>query len=560
MSTDLLQSPLTVRGLTLPNRAVIPPMGMLAANPDVPGVATDEHLVHYGVLAESGVGLIIVEATAVQACGPFSPTDLGLYNDEQIAPMKRIVDYIHKTPCKAAIQLAHAGRKGITLEPMNSKPIHLKATDKYGHQCVSSSAIPHHPTDMLTPHALTLEEIEQLKADWVSAAKRAVSCGFDAIEIHAAHGYLLNQFSSPIANKRTDQYGGSLENRLRLPLELVEMVRAAIPETMPLLVRISCVDWDEEGITIEDSVVYANELVKHGADLIHCSSGGVSYKQHIELTIGYQVKFAEEIKSRTGHRTIGVGNIRSYDQALEVLENGQADLVAVGRAVLADPMWYRNGLVSRGATPWVPPRQMMGFYKSQRRQAAEKAATEQVQSLQSPATIAPPAATPSVGAIRWPANMEPGSTDNFVHNEIIVPKLTASAVWKTLIDTSRWTSVYSNVADVIFRDGQGPELASNSRFSFKTFGLPIEAEIVEYVPPAPSQAARIAWHGWMENGDIDVIHAWLFEDIPGNRVRIVTEETQNGPQAKAMAVQKPNPMLNAHQEWIEGLAQGAASQ
>eukprot|EP01056_Protomagalhaensia_sp_Gyna25_P000532 Protomagalhaensia_sp_Gyna_25__531@NODE_124_length_5068_cov_1547_737721_g98_i0_p2_GENE_NODE_124_length_5068_cov_1547_737721_g98_i0NODE_124_length_5068_cov_1547_737721_g98_i0_p2_ORF_typecomplete_len390_score69_01Oxidored_FMN/PF00724_20/3_2e104Dus/PF01207_17/7_7e08IMPDH/PF00478_25/29IMPDH/PF00478_25/0_0024B12binding/PF02310_19/0_0021His_biosynth/PF00977_21/0_081DHO_dh/PF01180_21/2_3CGGC/PF08821_11/0_36_NODE_124_length_5068_cov_1547_737721_g98_i038064975 len=379
-------TPLTIRGLTLPNRCVIPPMCLWVVDPDTPGMANDEHLVHYGSIAESGPGLIIVEATAVQPCGPISPNDLGLWKDDQIAPLKRINDYIHaKTPSKTAIQLAHAGRKGITRDPMGT-PIHLTPEDQYGQQCVAPSAIPHNQS-MLTPHELTEAEIDQLIADWVSAAKRAVAAGFDAIEIHSAHGYLLHEFVSPISNKRTDKYGGVLENRLRLPLKIVDGVRAVIPTDMPLIIRISCVDWDDAGCQLEDSVAYSTHLLKHGVDVIHCSSGGVSSKQQIHMHTDYQIKFSSEIKRRTGACTIAVGGINTLSHAEEVLRNSDADLIAVGRAYLADPSWLRSQSLVQGVVPWVPMRQSAGLHKTARRiqkekETAQQAGTQNLQPLQ----------------------------------------------------------------------------------------------------------------------------------------------------------------------------------
>eukprot|EP01056_Protomagalhaensia_sp_Gyna25_P002001 Protomagalhaensia_sp_Gyna_25__2000@NODE_2072_length_1307_cov_594_207413_g1713_i0_p1_GENE_NODE_2072_length_1307_cov_594_207413_g1713_i0NODE_2072_length_1307_cov_594_207413_g1713_i0_p1_ORF_typecomplete_len407_score71_78Oxidored_FMN/PF00724_20/3_6e113Dus/PF01207_17/1_8e02Dus/PF01207_17/1e07NanE/PF04131_14/3_3e03NanE/PF04131_14/0_0033MR_MLE_C/PF13378_6/7_2e02MR_MLE_C/PF13378_6/0_011IMPDH/PF00478_25/89IMPDH/PF00478_25/0_038His_biosynth/PF00977_21/0_0082FMN_dh/PF01070_18/17FMN_dh/PF01070_18/0_72DHO_dh len=371
---DTIQTPYTLRGLTLPNRCAVPPMCMFSANPDHPGFATDEHLVHYGSLAESGVGLIITEATAVQQRGMISPLDLGIWSDEHIAGLKRINDYIHaRCPTKMAIQLAHAGRKGVLSNPAAADPNHLTSKDRYGFDCISASPIPHAP-HFNTPIEMSHEDIKEVVHDFASAARRAVAAGFDAVEIHGAHGYLLNQFSSPLANHRTDEYGGSFENRVRLPLEVVDAVRAAIPAEMPLLMRISCIDWIEGGITIEDSIEYSRQLAARGVDLIDCSSGGVSYQQEITAIFGYQVQFAEKIRQATNVPVMAVGKVTAYTDANEILEEGKADIVAVGRACLADPHWYRTQLLSRGATPWLPPRQRLGLHKSDRRQAAEKAA------------------------------------------------------------------------------------------------------------------------------------------------------------------------------------------
>eukprot|EP01055_Gregarina_sp_Pseudo9_P000983 Gregarina_sp_Pseudo_9__982@NODE_1631_length_1438_cov_3309_842030_g1507_i1_p1_GENE_NODE_1631_length_1438_cov_3309_842030_g1507_i1NODE_1631_length_1438_cov_3309_842030_g1507_i1_p1_ORF_typecomplete_len413_score53_47Oxidored_FMN/PF00724_20/9_6e105Dus/PF01207_17/1_9e07His_biosynth/PF00977_21/8_8e03His_biosynth/PF00977_21/1_1e03His_biosynth/PF00977_21/0_031IMPDH/PF00478_25/2_7e02IMPDH/PF00478_25/0_45DHO_dh/PF01180_21/0_8B12binding/PF02310_19/0_84NanE/PF04131_14/1_2e03NanE/PF04131_14/2_2e03NanE/PF04131 len=373
--TDLpaIQQPLTVRGVTLSNRVVVPPMCMWVAEKGT-GLANDEHLVHYGSLAESGAGMIIVEATAIQKGAYISPMDLGLWSDEQVAPLKRITDYVHKkTQTKMAIQLGHAGRKGPLLDWTAPVHKHLGPMDQYGAECMAPSPVAFQ-SSFHVPKEMTLEDIEALKADYVKAAIRAVAAGFDVIEIHCAHGFLLHSFYSPVSNLRTDKYGGSRENRMRLPLEVAEVVRKAIPDSMPLMFRISCTDWVEGGWTIEDSVELCSELKNRGVDIINCSSGGASEKQDVRIGFLYQVPFADQIKKQAGIKTIAVGGIKTYEDASAIMEEDRADLVAIGRAYLKDVYWLRNEQLSAGTLPWHPTRQNMGFAASLRKQAAAAAA------------------------------------------------------------------------------------------------------------------------------------------------------------------------------------------
>eukprot|EP01053_Blabericola_migrator_P005441 Blabericola_migrator_1__5440@NODE_2781_length_2363_cov_138_385889_g1743_i0_p1_GENE_NODE_2781_length_2363_cov_138_385889_g1743_i0NODE_2781_length_2363_cov_138_385889_g1743_i0_p1_ORF_typecomplete_len397_score51_20Oxidored_FMN/PF00724_20/2e97Dus/PF01207_17/1_2e08DHO_dh/PF01180_21/0_22DUF561/PF04481_12/0_16_NODE_2781_length_2363_cov_138_385889_g1743_i09632153 len=359
---DLIDTPISIRGLTLPNRVIVPPINTFAANPEDRGLANDEHLVHYGGLADGGYGLIIVESTSVSPNGYTTPTSLALYDDTHIAPLAKIVDYIHsKTISKVAIQLVHTGRKGCVWDPFAPLP-QLTPQDPYGYECVGPSSLPHHPTRTQVPRELTKTEIDSLICDFQSAARRAITAGFDAIELHGAHGYLLHQFVSPISNTRTDEYGGCLANRLRFPLQVTEAVRSVMPDTMPLIMRLSCTDWVDGGTTIEDSIHFANELEKRGVDIIHCSGGGVAYDQVMPRGTEFRIRLAEEMRCNLDLMVIGVGSVETYEEARQLLEDYKTDLVSVGRAVLRNPMWLRNGIAKEDLRPWVPARHEAGFF------------------------------------------------------------------------------------------------------------------------------------------------------------------------------------------------------
>lgn len=331
MSKSLLYSPLKLKELVIPNRIAVSPMCQYSSKD---GMANDWHLVHLGSRAVGGAGLVMTEAAAVSPEGRISPNDLGLWNDKQIEPLKRITSFIRKQGAKSAIQLAHAGRKASTAAPWKGR-YQVSAADK-GWQPVAPSPIPFNKDD-ITPKELTLKEIEQVVRNFESSAKRSVQAGFDTIEIHAAHGYLINQFISPLTNKRTDQYGGSFENRVRLLLEITEAVKQVIPSHMPLLVRISACEWAEGGHTIEDSIKVTKLLKEKGVDLIDCSSGGVVRHQKIEPKKNYQVPFAAQIKKETAIPTGAVGLITEAKQAEAILQAGKADLIFLGREMLRNP-------------------------------------------------------------------------------------------------------------------------------------------------------------------------------------------------------------------------------
>ncbi len=334
-----LFSPFPLRGLTLRNRTVVAPMCQYSARY---GVANDWHLVHLGRFAIGGFGLVILEATGVTPEGRISYGDLGLWTDEQIPPLRRIVDFLHQEGAAAGIQLAHAGRKASTPIPWRNGFDETEAEKAEvafeAWTPVAPSALIHADKPGFTaPTALDEAGISAVIAAFADAARRAEAAGFDVVEIHAAHGYLLNQFLSPLANVRTDRYGGSRENRMRLVLEVTEAVRAAWPADKPLFVRISAVDGSDGGWALEDSIVLAGELKSRGVDAIHCSSGGFD---GYGLKAGplYQVPLARAVRS-SGVPTIAVGLIDDPAAAEAILARGDADLVALARGALEDPNW-----------------------------------------------------------------------------------------------------------------------------------------------------------------------------------------------------------------------------
>ena len=335
-----LFSPATLRGLTLRNRAVVAPMCQYSAKD---GFADDWHLVHLGRFAIGGFGLVIVEATGVTPEGRISYGDLGIWKDEHIAPLARIVDFLHAQGTAAGIQLAHAGRKASTPIAWNAEQLKTEAGKSalgYAQWTPVAPTAEAHSADPIftAPTALDAAGIVELIDAFVAGARRALAAGFDTIEIHAAHGYLLNQFLSPLANKRTDQYGGSRENRMRLPLQVVEAVRAVWPADRPLLVRISVSDNHPDGWQVEDSVAFAIALKALGVDAIDCSSGGFDGAA-IKSVASYQVPFAKAVRLGADIPTIAVGLISTPEEAETIIANGQADFVALARGALDDPNW-----------------------------------------------------------------------------------------------------------------------------------------------------------------------------------------------------------------------------
>ncbi|MBQ0909478.1 NADH:flavin oxidoreductase/NADH oxidase [Flavobacterium sp. F-328] len=326
-----LFSPLTIKSITLKNRLAISPMCQYSA---VDGFANDWHLVHLGSRASGGAGLIIQEATSVSPEGRISPEDLGLWKDEQIEKMQQINRFIISQNSVPGIQLAHAGRKASAASPWNGG--RKVAIEKGGWNTVAPSAIPFYDTDP-APLALDLDGIQKVIADFKSATKRAVQAGFQVMEIHAAHGYLMHQFLSPLSNTRTDAYGGSFENRIRFTLEIVAAVQAEWPENLPLFVRISATDWAEGGWNLQESIALSRILKEKGVDLIDASSGGAVTQQQIPVGPNYQVPFAESIKMEVGILTGAVGLITEAAQAEEIVASGKADLVLVARESLRDP-------------------------------------------------------------------------------------------------------------------------------------------------------------------------------------------------------------------------------
>jgi 2,4-dienoyl-CoA reductase-like NADH-dependent reductase (Old Yellow Enzyme family) len=322
---------LEIKGVRLKNRIVVSPMCEYSSED---GFSNDWHLVHLGSRAVGGAGLIISEATAVSPEGRITPDDLGLWKDEHIEGLKRITNFIHEHDSIAGIQLAHAGRKASHSSPW--KGGRMLTSEQGAWTTVAPSAIPFRDTDP-APVALNKQGIEKVKSNFRAAAKRAVEAGFQVAEIHAAHGYLLHEFYSPLSNRRTDEYGGSFENRIRLLLEVTESVKEVWPKDFPLFVRISATDWTEGGWTGEDSVQLAKILKSMGVDLIDCSSGGNVPHAKIEVGPGYQVPYAASIKKETGILTGAVGMITSAEQAEEIVASGKADLVIIAREFLRDP-------------------------------------------------------------------------------------------------------------------------------------------------------------------------------------------------------------------------------
>lgn len=328
-----LFDPFTLCGVTLRNRIGLSPMCQYSS---VDGFATDWHLVHLGSRAVGGVGLVMAEATAVEARGRISPWDLGLWKDAHIEELSRITSFITRQGATPAIQIAHAGRKASTSRPSEGN-LPLDAAHG-GWEPIGPSSSPFNAA-ALVPRALSLEEIPAVQASFVAAAARARAAGFQWLELHAAHGYLIQSFLSPLVNQRQDAYGGSFENRTRFLLETTSAVRRAWPEALPLGVRLSCTDWVDGGWTLEDTVSLARRLRAEGVDLIDCSSGGAVPDAKIPIGPGYQVPFAEAVRRDAGIATAAVGYITAPAQADEILQKGQADMVLLGRELLREPYW-----------------------------------------------------------------------------------------------------------------------------------------------------------------------------------------------------------------------------
>lgn len=353
-----LFSPISLGNLHLKNRIVIAPMCQYSA---VDGHATDWHLIHLGGLALSGAGLLIIEATAVEPIGRISPADLGLWSDETEAAFAKVLTSIRQySTMPIAIQLAHAGRKASSQAPWDGGQ--LIPPEHGGWETVAPSAIPHGATET-PPLALDKTGMERVKQAFVDAAKRAHRLGIDAIELHAAHGYLLHEFLSPLSNQRVDEYGGNLENRLRFPLEVFDAVKAALPENYTLGIRISASDWVTGGWDVEQSIVLTKALEQRGCSFIHVSSGGVSPLQQIPLVPGYQVEFADKIKQTTSMPVIAVGLITEAEQAESIVANGQADMIGIARGILYDPHWPWHAAAKLGASVDAPKQ----YWRSQPR-------------------------------------------------------------------------------------------------------------------------------------------------------------------------------------------------
>jgi 2,4-dienoyl-CoA reductase-like NADH-dependent reductase (Old Yellow Enzyme family) len=342
-----LFDPLALKGLTLSNRIIVSPMCEYSS---VDGFANDWHFVHLGSRAVGGAALVFTEATAVTAEGRISPDDLGIWKDDHVEMLERIVRFVHGQGSAAGMQLAHAGRKGSTAAPWKDRAAVPPSAG--GWQPIGPTA------DAFTsgypvPRALDTAEIPAVADAFKQAACRALAAGFDIVEIHAAHGYLIHQFLSPLSNHRTDRYGGSFDNRIRLCLEVAGAVRSVWPATQPVFVRISATDWSEGGWDIEQSIELCRRLAALGVDLIDCSSGGTVPNARIPIGPGYQTPFAERIRREAGIATATVGMITSPVQADHVIRSGQADCVVLARELLRDPYWPLRAARELGhLTPW----------------------------------------------------------------------------------------------------------------------------------------------------------------------------------------------------------------
>ncbi|MFD8144784.1 NADH:flavin oxidoreductase/NADH oxidase [Streptomyces sp. NPDC059708] len=349
-----LFQPYTLRSVTVPNRIWMAPMCQYSAEAFGPnaGVAGEWHFAHYAARAVGGTGLIIQEATAVSPEGRISPYDLGIWNDTQVEALRRITAYVKSRGAVPGIQIGHAGRKASTDQPWNGGgPVGEEA---HGWVPSAPSAVAFdegHPV----PHELTVEEIHEITGQFEAAARRALAAGYEVVEIHGAHGYLIGEFLSPHSNRRTDSYGGSFENRVRFAVEVVDAVRAVWPEELPLFFRISATDWlEQDGWTADETVRLAALLKEHGVDLLDVSTGGLAPRVKIPTGPGYQVPFAARVKDETTLPVAAVGLITEPEQAEKILANGEADAVLLGRELLRDPYWARRAAAELGAELPVP--------------------------------------------------------------------------------------------------------------------------------------------------------------------------------------------------------------
>ena len=351
MSRTKLFSPIDVGGLKLSNRIVIAPMCQYSAED---GLATDWHLMHLGNLAQSGAGLLTLEATAVSPEGRITYRDIGLYSDACESALARTLEGIRRwSDVPVAVQLAHAGRKASGEVPWKGGR-QLGPDDSRGWQTIAPSAhaFGEHDTP---PVAMDKSELQRVRKDFAQAAVRAARLGLDAVQIHAAHGYLLHQFLSPASNLRADEYGGSLENRMRFPLEVFEAVRDAFPADRPVSVRVSATDWLESGWDVEQTIAFSQALESRGCAAIHVSSGGLDPRQNIPVSPSYQVPLARAVKAAVGVPVVAVGLITEFEQAEAILATGDADLIALGRTVLYDPRWPWHAAAHFGESIRVAP-------------------------------------------------------------------------------------------------------------------------------------------------------------------------------------------------------------
>ncbi|MEW1949042.1 NADH:flavin oxidoreductase/NADH oxidase [Pseudarthrobacter sp902506025] len=351
-----LFQPLALRSMELQHRGWVSPMCQYSCDPDdAPGVPNDWHLVHLGGFAVGGAAMILTEAAAVNAEGRISPRDAGLYNDEQAEAWQRIISFVHRNGTagtKIGVQLAHAGRKASTFWPFSGRHGSVPAAEG-GWDTVGPSTTSFEGYE--APAAMTVEQIHGVIADFAAAAERAVAAGFDTMEIHGAHGYLLHQFQSPLINERDDEWGGDEAGRNRLVLAVVDAVRAVIPDSMPLLLRISATDWAPGGVDQEASVRLARQAAGRGVDLVDVSSGGAVAHQQIKPGLGYQTGFSAAIRSEAGIATGTVGLVTTPGQAEHAIATGQADGVFIARAALRDPHWWLRAAFELGHDMAWPP-------------------------------------------------------------------------------------------------------------------------------------------------------------------------------------------------------------
>ena len=359
LDTPHLFSPVSIREITFRNRIAVSPMCQYSS---IDGFASDWHLVHLGSRAVGGAGLVMMEATAVEPRGRITPGDHGIWKDAHIAMLTRIAAFLKERGAVPGIQLAHAGRKASCRVPWdnNGAPIPVEAG---GWETVAPSAIPFRTGDPV-PRALDHNGIREIVGAFAQAAQRALTAGFEVLELHCAHGYLAHEFLSPLANQRTDEYGGCYKNRIRFVLEVADAVRTVWPERFPLFVRISCTDWKEGGWTLDDSVVLASELRGRKVDLIDCSSGAMVPDAKIPAAPGFQVPFAERIKKEANIRTGAVGMITDPQQADEIIRSEKADMVLLAREFLRDPYWPLHAAQQLGLDPQPPVQYLRAFPKA----------------------------------------------------------------------------------------------------------------------------------------------------------------------------------------------------
>ncbi len=350
-----LFEPFTLRGVTLRNRIGMSPMCQYSYTE---GFSNDWQLAHLGARAAGGAGLVIAEASAVEARGRITPQDAGIWSDEHIEPLMRVTGFIKEQGAVAGIQIAHAGRKASTRRPWDGGGPIPPADPGYW-PVVGASPIPF-AEGYQQPRELSTTEIQDVQAAFAAAARRALEAGFEWLEIHGAHGYLMHSFYSPLSNQRTDEYGGSFENRTRFLIETARAVRRVWPERLPLTVRLSCTDWLEGGWAVEDAAALGGKLKEEGVDLIDCSSGGNAPRAPVPLGPGYQVPLSEAVR-QAGIATAAVGLITSPAQADEIIRNGRADIVLLGRELLRDPYWPIHAAIALKQSAPVPPQYLRGY-------------------------------------------------------------------------------------------------------------------------------------------------------------------------------------------------------